>query len=191
MQRILLLSLTLLVMACASAPKQSPAPTKTPQELSVFSVISVTDPDFKPRSGDAISWISDVIFVGDGETPEDVHATAAIKSDIGAVLTRKGYQLVEGMAVEYRVLALVQVGDEKLSEEMRELFRLYPSLGRDSQRHKGMLIVAIARPGSVEALWRGAIKVFVEDEHELTPAQQRTRIQQAVGKVMASLPRAN
>jgi hypothetical protein len=189
MLRLIVLGLTLFTLACTTAPTPPPAST-TSANLSAFSVISVTDPEFSPSRGETVSWVSDVIFVGREETASDQQAVDVIKADIGADMQQKGYRLAEGMNVDYRVVALVQVGDEQLSEDMRELFRLYPSLGRDSQQGKGMLIVAVARPGSVEALWRGAIKVFLDDEGLLTTEQSRQRLRHAVGKVMASLPKA-
>lgn len=190
MQRLIIFCLTLLVMACAAKTKAPSPADKTQADLAAFSVISVTDPAFQPNRGETISWVSDVIFVGQEETPEDLQTIEFIKADIDEDLALKGFQLGEGVNANYRVLALVQVGDEQLSTEMRELFRLYPSLGRDSQLHKGMLIVAVARPGSVQALWRGAIKVFLDDDQVLTPAQQRQRLRAAVDKVMASMPKA-
>lgn len=177
--------------ACASQQSpQSDAIAKEKADLAAFSVVSVTDPEFKPSRGDTVSWIADVVFVGQEETAEDRQGIELIQADVEANLVRKGYALGQGVNVNYRVIAVVQVGDEKLSEEMRELFRLYPSLGRDSQMHKGMLIVAVARPGSVQALWRGAIKVFLDEDNLLTAEQRRARLDLAVQKVMSSMPKA-
>ncbi|UTA48182.1 hypothetical protein L1F30_01250 [Simiduia sp. 21SJ11W-1] len=190
MQRIFIAGLALMLAACASEPKQTPPLKKEQADLSAFSVISVTDPAFKPEPGNTISWVSDVIFVGQDDAQDDPDMLEFVKASVSENLSVKGYRMGEGMNADYRVIALVQVGDEKLSDEMRELFRLYPSLGRDSQLHKGMLIVAIARPGSVEALWRGAIKVFLDDHHVLTPEQRLLRLRMAVNKVLASMPKA-
>lgn len=192
MQKYLLAGLALLLIGgCASQTAPAPdANAKEKADLAAFSVVSVTDPEFKPSRGDTISWISDVVFVGEEETAEDSEGVELIRADVEKNLTRKGYALSQGVDVNYRIIAVVQVGDEKLSEEMRELFRLYPSLGRDSQLHKGMLIVAVARPGSVQALWRGAIKVFVDEDHLLSAEQRRARLDLAVQKVMSSMPKA-
>ncbi|AFU99407.1 DUF4136 domain-containing protein [Simiduia agarivorans] len=192
MQKYLLAGLaTLLLSACASQQAPQPdAQAKEKADLAAFSVVSVTDPEFKPNRGDTISWTADVVFVGEEETAEDSQGVELIQADIEKNLTRKGYTLGHGVDVDYRIIAVVQVGDEKLSEEMRELFRLYPSLGRDSQLHKGMLIVAVARPGSVQALWRGAIKVFLDEDHLLSDEQRRARLDLAVQKVMSSMPKA-
>lgn len=181
----------LLITACASEPKQDTQPKKENVDLSAFSVIAVTDPLFKPERGQTISWVSDVIFAGNNdETPEEEATMALIKANVESGLVGKGYQISNGVDVDYRVLALVQVGEEELAQEMRELFRLYPSLGGDSQKNKGMLIVAIARPGSVQALWRGAIKVFVDEDKVLTLEQQNARLNLAVQKVLSSIPKA-
>lgn len=190
MQRIVIAGLALMLAACASDPKPTSTVEKEKADLSAFSVISVTDPAFQPNRGETVSWISDVIFVGQDDSQDDQRTIEFVKADVSEDLELKGFSVGGGVDADYRVIALVQVGDEQLSEEMRELFRLYPSLGRDSQLHKGMLIVAVARPGSVQALWRGAIKVFLDDHHVLTPEQRRMRLRMAVDKVMASLPKA-
>lgn len=179
----------LLLSACASQ-KEAPVNASEKADLASFSVVSVTEPSFKPERNERISWVSDVVFVGEDDASQNQKAIELIRQDIEQDLVEKGYALAEGVDVDYRILAVVQVGDEALSEDMRELFRLYPSLGRDSQLQKGMLIVAVARPGSVQALWRGAIKVFVDEEGMLTPEQQRARLQLAVQKVMNSMPKA-
>ena len=191
MQKLISALFVMMLAACSSQPQEpTTSEAKERADLAAFSVVSVTDPTFSPSSGETVSWVSDVVFVGKEQTTEDLAGIAMIKQDVEANLSGKGFQLGQGVDVDYRIIAVVQVGDEKLSEEMRELFRLYPSLGRDSQLEKGMLIVAIARPGSVQALWRGAIKVFVDDHHLLNDQQRRQRLQLAVRKVMSSLPKA-
>ena len=191
MTRFIAIFAILLFAGCASEPEKKQASSKEKVDLAAFSVVAVTDPTFKPERGESISWVSDVIFAGSNdETPQDEAAIALIQMDIEQSLQAKGYTLGHGVSVDYRVLALVQVGTEELAKDMRELFRLYPSLGHESQLNKGMLIVAVARPGSVQALWRGAIKVFVDEDHLLTPAQQKERLALAVKKVMASMPKA-
>ena len=185
-----LIALALLASCASNQEQQADIKDKERADLAAFSVVSVTDPEFTPNRGDSVSWISDVVFVGDEETEEDREGVELIRRDIEKNLAQKGYSLGQGVDVNYRIIAVVQVGDEKLSEEMRELFRLYPSLGRDSQLHKGMLIVAVARPGSVQALWRGAIKVFLDDHHMLSAEQRRARLDLAVQKVMSSMPKA-
>ncbi|BFM10019.1 hypothetical protein R50072_01720 [Simiduia litorea] len=191
MTRFIAIFAILLLAGCATEPEKKQASSKEKVDLAAFSVVAVTDPTFKPERGESISWVSDVIFAGSNdETPQDEAAIALIQADIEKSLTTKGYTLGHGVSVDYRVLALVQVGTEELAKDMRELFRLYPSLGQESQLNKGMLIVAVARPGSVQALWRGAIKVFVDEDHLLTPAQQKERLALAVKKVMASMPKA-
>ncbi|MDN3638155.1 hypothetical protein QWY82_04945 [Simiduia curdlanivorans] len=191
MTRFIALIAMLLLAACASEPEKDQTASKEKVDLAAFSVVAVTDPMFKPARGDTVSWVSDVIFAGSKEeTPQDEATVALIQADIEQSLTGKGYTLGHGVGVDYRVLALVQVGTEELAKDMRELFRLYPSLGHDSQLNKGMLIVAVARPGSVQALWRGAIRVFVDEDQVLTQEQQKERLALAVKKVMASMPKA-
>lgn len=189
--RLMVVSLLMPLLACTNAPDKAQVPVKAQSNLAAFSVVAVTDPIFKPTRGETISWVSDVIFAGTKEeTSQDQATVALIQADVEQSLISKGYVLGNGVEVDYRVIALVQTGSEELANEMRELFRLYPSLGQDSQHNKGMLIVAVARPGSVQALWRGAIKVFLDDEDVLTLEQKKQRLALAIQKVMASMPKA-
>lgn len=191
MARALTILFTFMLAACASSPKPMALPGKQKAELEAYSVVAVTDPAFQPVRGQTISWLSDVVFVGaKEETSAEETAMTMIHADIEQALLRKGYAIADGVSVDYRVLAVVQAGDDTLAADMRELFRLYPSLGSESQRQKGMMVIVVARPGSVQALWRGAIKVFVDDSNTLSPEQSRARIKLAVAKVMASMPKA-
>lgn len=190
MTRFIALLMLVAVWGCSSTPPPQKVEQPTAKELSAFSVVTVTDPDFKPLRNQTISWVSEITFVGGEANSANEKLLTQMKSEVEQSLVGKGYRLDNGPGVDYRVIALVQINDEAIGAEMRQLFRLYPSLGHDSQRNKGMLIVAVARPGSVQALWRGAIKVFLEGDGQLSPEQQNIRIKLAIDKVMASLPKA-
>lgn len=190
MKPLIIPSLCVLLAACAGSPDSHEQADNHLDELAAYSVVAVTDPAFEPSRGDRISWVSDVIFVGNPNQEAPVALEQQIRTDINQQITAKGYTLAQGSDVHYRVVALVQTGSEQLSEEMRELFRLYPSLGNASHTEQGMLIVALARPGSTQALWRGGIKVFLDQDRQLTSEQRKQRLQLAVAKVMASMPKA-
>lgn len=183
-------ALCLLLAACAGNPEPQAQKSRQLDELAAYSVVAVTDPAFAPSKGERISWVADVIFVGNPNQAAPVALEQQIRNDINQQISARGYTLASGPDVHYRLVALLQTGNEKLSEEMRELFRLYPSLGNASQSEQGMLIVALARPGSTQALWRGGIKVFLDEDRQLTDDQRKQRIQLAVAKVMSSMPKA-
>lgn len=181
-----LLMLSVLLLAC-TAPR-SELDTLTP-ELSRISAVAVTSPGFELPPNASLSWRAKVIWLQAEDIPPDRQLNeSTIQRAIEKQLVEQGYSFAGSNSLaDYALVAAVVLGDSVEGKALKELARIYPSLGQVSQTlDKGTLLVGISRPRSPHILWRGAVQVFLAEE--ASPELRTKRIESVMRSLFATLP---
>jgi len=168
------------------------------QDAHQYSVMSVTVPEFKPRHGEKIAWLSPLIWASDAVEKDPV-AGAKVLQLISGELTRRGYQMVsEHHQADYIIGAAIVDGDSERSEELRNFFQLFPSIGTSGSKFDKSIFyvglinsedqVLLNTPGvQPVVLWRSSIKAYVLGD-KLEPELRKQRMQAFIHRLMASFP---
>lgn len=187
--------LVVILMATIMSCAQVRGTNRYSSDLGASSAVTVSDPNFKPASNEPLSWYKDVIWIGEFAESKDGLDKAFIQLSISKNLRAKGYQL-EDTSSDYMVAALVLLGAVKDHPEVQSLVKLYPDLSASVRgRDKGTLIVAILpRAESPQeggkSVWRGAMQILLAKEGELPIEARKQRVESAVARLMASIPKA-
>lgn len=180
-----LLFLTLCLSSCAGRQE----PTLAEREFIPVSAVSVTQPGFAVKQGDTYAWRSEMLWIGqDAEGPYRQALTQLnIDREIDRQLAARGLHKVAVAEADLVLVAAVRIGEDDDGAAIKELARLYPSLGGVSQTlERGTLLVALAHSGSPVVLWRGAIETFISGDVE--PEKRRARLEVIVRSLLNTLP---
>lgn len=177
------------IVGCAAVRDQGSS------ELGVSSAVAVTNPNYKPASNEPLSWYKEVIWVGEfNEVPQGFDKSF-IRESIDKNLKTKGYRVVDS-STNYMVAAVMLQGAVADHPDLQALVKLFPDLsGSFRGRERGTLILAILprieQPqDGLKSLWRGAIQLLIAKEGELPVEVRKQRVEMAIARLMASVPKA-
>ncbi|EED36144.1 hypothetical protein NOR51B_2092 [Luminiphilus syltensis NOR5-1B] len=166
------------------------------ERLPEFSVISLVLPQFKPKQGEQITWLTDIVIAGDFPTEVRDRAASEITARVEQGLSSLGFTVNTAEDSDYVLVAAVVAGltknpsDEQ--NELLELIRLYPMLGGRSGRYeRDMLVLAITtrdKVGDGNPLWKAAVEVYSAYQLHLPEEIQLQRLDAAIARLLATLP---
>jgi len=163
------------------------------KEAGQFSVVAITDPDFKPNRGSSVKW-SGELYVQDqsSEIKVSENARQKITDYISQGLAQKGFHLVNAdVKSDYNLSGLILLGESDVSD-VAPHFKVYPQLSKSINQYKeGTLLLALTRRNGPawRLMWEGAIQVYVVGE-SLTENERAVRLENIVKRLMDELPRS-
>lgn len=183
---VILPVLAAILCGCQAPPKST---ISVGDQFIPVSAVSVAHSGFAIHPGDTYTWRTELLWVGDDEDSPYRQALTrlAIDKEVDRQLAERGIQRVDSGEADFALVGAVRIGEGTDDPAIRELARLYPSLGNVSLTlETGTLMLALSRPGSPVVMWRGAIQTFISGE--FSPEERRERLQAVVRSLLNSLP---
>jgi len=154
----------------------------------------MTLPEFQLLPGDPVSWYADILWVDPQQLLSGRPAMRGqLEKEIRASMAGRRYRFVKQGEAKYEVFAAVVLGDFSTAEEKRlnVFFNINPTLRTNSDRYpEGTLLMAIGARDNPQALWRGAVKMFILGSEVLDVTAQQ-RLKESVNLLVESIPRSN
>lgn len=186
---LMALLLSVYLSGCAAPPKPG---IKMGDQFIPVSAVSVAHSGFAVKPGDTYTWRTELLWIGDEQDSPYRQALTrlSIDKEVDRQLAERGLQRVDKAEAEFALVGAVRIGEGTDDPAIRELARLYPSLGNVSVTlETGTLMLALSRPGSPVVMWRGAIQTFISGE--FSPQERQERLQAIVRSLLNSLPAAD
>lgn len=183
------------VAACSSGGQHIPDAAKQ------YSNISAVNPSFKPRQGQTVAWYSPIIW-SSAALPESTALQSFLSKLVEAQLELKGFKMVtDKQSADYIIGAAIVDGESEQSSQLENLFKLFPSVGKVSDRFaESEALIGIIRGselhlledddvGSGIALWRSSLKAYVLGE-SVSEQEREQRFRFFAAQLMRGLPAA-
>ena len=165
--------------------------SKQGAEPRASSVVAITLPEFQLLAGDSVSWYGDVVWADPQQLLLRSSAVRGqLKDEIQAKMAERHNGFVKKGEANYEVFAAVILGTISTEEKSRlnAFFKIDPTLDSDSDRYEeGTLLMAIGKRDNPQALWRGAVKMFVLG-NDIMGAQAQQRLKKVVDLMVSSIP---
>jgi len=169
-------------------------PSKQGAESRASSVVAMTLPEFQLLPGDPVSWYADILWIDPQQLLSGRPAMRGqLKKEIRTSMADRRYRFVKQGEAKYEVFAAVVLGDFSTAEEKRlnAFFNIDPTLRTNSDRYpEGTLLMAIGERDNPQALWRGAVKMFILGSDVLDVTAQQ-RLKKYVNLLVESIPRSS
>lgn len=195
MNRIILLILSLALFACTSAQEEA---DEIMQDAGEYSAVSVTDPKFSPKPGDTFAWYGPLIWASEA-VPHNPQMVQQITRLVNQELMEHGYKVIaDQQQADYIIGAAIADGNSAQSEQVKQFFSLFPSLGNANTNLKETtalvgvidskdLVIAQSSFGSQVVLWRSSLATYVMGD-KISAELQQQRLAVFAEKLMRSLP---
>lgn len=174
----LLLMLSLLILGCSSKGNRA--------ELKELRVVTASDPLIRVSTTDPITWYARMSLHIPQVSNETRQMAAYLEQEIAAVVEENGFNfLPHKQDSRFQLVALAMIGENDANKKLLQLFKIFPELSNSSELAPGTLIVALVDSASHQTVWRGSVKVFLQNEMPIKQRQARAKL--AIAKLLKSL----
>ncbi len=133
------------------------------------------------------AWAPGATVVFPDDRYDAGRARGIIQSEIRAVLSERGYQIVDAASADRRVAFVLGFDNNLTDDRLVSLFGLDPGLQTTPDETKGTLVIAITGPSQSRVFWRGAVQAVATLDTDREARADRLR--GAVRRLLNALPK--